>query len=462
MSNAITAFEKFEKDNNWYGKIRDSYEENAAQSDYFNLLDEIGSTVKETAHTSILMRLLEFHEGVRSLPLLKSFYGRFNIRQSTRGVCFDKERYYYKTGSDLDWHRPREKSMLSKSGQTDVKYGKSVSRIDGIIFSKGNYAIILENKINRAPEQPEQIDRYVDSVLKDKDIDVDIDHIYVIYLQREDKTVPSSNSLNKYRRNFVKKGDDSSPFSRLILCNYDDIIEWLEQDVLNLLRVKNQDYIFGVNHYISFLKNALGQNSFQQKFQEDLDIILGKKHIDIDKTLKATRSLLTPNENPADADELAPLDMSVLQELQEYLIKKKYADFIDALAEIGSLEDPQFYITSNEIYMRFWDKRWNGKTNTIFFIWWLSKRVLEFHIEGKIFKENRPDILNAFKKTGVQVECLPRGEKDANSQWGLSVHIGEAGESVKDAIHNYAALIETICKIVPGIIKKISKKQSQE
>ena len=460
MSNAITAFEKA---NNWYGKIRDSYEKIAAQSDYFNLLDEIGSNVKETAHTSILMRLLEFHEGVHSLPLLKSFYGRFNIRQSTKGACFDKERYYYKTESDPDWHRPTEKSELSKSGQTDVKYSKSVSRIDGIIFSKGHYAIILENKINRAPEQPEQIDRYVDSVLKDKDIDVNIYQIYVIYLQREDKTVPSSNSLKKYRAKFVKKGDDSSPFSHMILCNYDDIIEWLEQDVLNLLRVKNQDYIFGVNHYISFLKNALGQNSFQQKFQEGLDSILGTIHIDIDKTLKETRSLLTLNENPAVADELAPLDMSVLQELQEYFIKKKYADFIEALAEIGSLEDPQFYITSNEIYMRFWDKRWNGKTNTIFFIWWLSKRVLEFHIEGKIFKENRVDILNEFKKNAVQVECLPRGENDASSQWGLSVSIGEAvNTSIKDAVHNYAALIETICKIVPGIIKKISKKQSQE
>ena len=460
MSTSITAFEKANK---WYGTIRDSYKKFAAQSDYFNLLDEIGSNVKETAHTSILMRLLEFREGV-SLPLLKSFYGRFNIRQSTRGVCFDKERYYYKTGSDPDWHRPGGKSKLSKSGQTDVKYGKNVSRIDGIIFSKGHYAIILENKINRAPEQPEQIDRYIDSVLKDKDINVNnIKRIYVIYLQREDKTVPSSNSLKDYRREFVKSGDDSSPFSRLILCNYDDIIEWLEQDVLNLLRVKNQDYIFGVKHYISFLKNALGQNSFQQEFQEGMDSILGTIHIDLDKTLKETRSLLTPNENSAVADELAPLDMSVLQELQEYFIKKKYADFIEALAEIGSLEDPQFYITSNEIYMRFWDKRWNGKTNTIFFIWWLSKRVLEFHIEGKIFKENRPDILNTFKKAAVQVECLPRGEEDANSQWGLSVHIGDAvNTSIKDAIYKNAALIETICKIVPGIIKKISKKQSQE
>lgn len=457
-----TSIDSFEKANKWYGPIRDSYEKIVAQSDYFNLLDEIGSNVKETAHTNILMRLLEFHEG-NSLPFLRSFYDRFNIRQSTTGACFDKERYYYKTASDLDWLRPGNVNKLLQSGQTDVKYSKTVSRIDGIVFKKGQYAIILENKINRAPEQPGQIDRYVDSVLKDKDIDVNIDQIYVIYLQREDKTVPSSKSLNAHRGKFVKKGDDSSPFSHMILCNYDDIIEWLEQDVLNLLRVKNQDYIIGVNHYISFLRNALGQNSFQQKFQEGLDSILGKIPVDLDKTLKETRSLLTPTEDPTVADELAPLDLSVLQELQEYFIKKKYAEFIDVLAEIGSLEDPLFYITSNEIYMRFWDKNWNGKTNTIFFIWWLSKRVLEFHIEGKIFKENRGLILNEFKKAAVQVECLPRGVKDASSQWGLSVYIGEAGNTnVKDAIHNYAASIETICKIVPGIIKIINKKRPQE
>lgn len=447
MSNAIFSFQKKYK---WYHDVRDKYE-TASKSNYFNLLDEMGSNVRETAHTNILMRLLEFRED-KSLPLLQSFYDRFNIRENTKEVCFDKERYYYKTDSDLDWHRPGNVGLTV--GSTGVKYSKTVSRIDGIVFRKGHYAIILENKINRAPEQPGQIDRYIDAVLKDKDIDVKIDQIYVIYLQREDKTVPSGNSLNVHRGKFVKKGDDTSPFKHMILCNYDDIIEWLEQDVLSLLRVKNLDYITGVNHYISFLKNALGQDSFQHKFQEDLDKILGKKSIVLDEALMEARSLLSLNEDPTCADELAPLDLSVLQELQEYFIKKKYAEFINALAEIGSMEDPQYYITSNEIYMRFWDKRWNGKTNTIFFIWWLSKRVLEFHVEGKIFRENRASILKAFEKAAVTVECLPRGEKEEKSQWGLSVYIGQAGKTdVKTAIQTFSASIETICKVISGIIK---------
>lgn len=451
----MSLLSSFEQKHSWYKAVKDDYEKIASMSDYFNLLDEIGGNVKEIAHTNILMRLLEFRED-DSLPLLKSFYDRFSIRQNTKDACFDKERYYFKTPLDTDWLRPNNLNKTFQTAQNGIKYSRSVSRIDGIIYRKGYYAIILENKINRAPEQRDQIDRYVDSVLKDQDINVNINQIYIIYLQREDKTVPTKKSLSCYRDRFVHKGDNSTPFSHLILCNYDDIIEWLEQDVLNLLRFKNQDYITGVQHYISFLKNALGQNSYQQVFQDNLDKLLRKESIDPKETSKEIRSLLTINENKAVAEELSPLDSSVLQELQEYFVKKKYAEFIDALAIIDSLDDPKYYITSNGIYMRFWDRRWNGKSNTIFFIWWLNTKALEFHIEGRVFKENRNLILDEFKKASIQVECLPREEKAANNQWGLSSQIGKAGnKNVDEAIRIFAPTMEKICKVVSTIITKI-------
>lgn len=453
MSQTLSEFGQKYK---WYADVRARYEKTALKN-YFNLLDEIGSNVKEMAHTNILMRLLEFREG-NSLPLLKSFFERFiNIHLTSTGANFDKERYYLKTASDSNWRRPYNDNKIFQSGQEGKKYSKEVSRIDGIIFKKGAYAIILENKINRAPEQSGQIDRYIDAVLNDKEIDINnIKQVYVVYLQREDKTVPSSKSLDKYRKTFVHKSDNSTPFSHLILCNYDDILEWLEEDVLNFLRVKDQDYITGVKHYISFLKNALGRNSYQLAFQADMDKLIGNKQIRIEETSKEIRDLLAINEDTTVADEISPLDISVLQELDEYFIKKKYSDYIDVLAKIDSLEDPKYYITSSGIYMRFWDKKWNGKSNTIFFIWWLNNKSLEFHIEGKVFKENRDLILSEFNKAAIDVECLPRGEKDEKGQWGVSVQVGEAGNrSIDEAIGSFASLIDSICKVVSAIRTKI-------
>ena len=52
--------------------VRDGYERIASKCDYFNLLDEIGRNVKETAHTNILMRILGFRDD-KSLPLLGKF-----------------------------------------------------------------------------------------------------------------------------------------------------------------------------------------------------------------------------------------------------------------------------------------------------------------------------------------------------------------------------------------------------
>ena len=186
MSQTLSAFGQKYK---WYADVRARYEKTALKN-YFNLLDEIGSNVKEMAHTNILMRLLEFREG-NSLPLLKSFFERFiNIHLTSTGANFDKERYYLKTASDSNWRRPYNDNKIFQSGQEGKKYSKEVSRIDGIIFKKGAYAIILENKINRAPEQSGQIDRYIDAVLNDKEIDINnIRQVYVVYLQREDKNI---------------------------------------------------------------------------------------------------------------------------------------------------------------------------------------------------------------------------------------------------------------------------------
>ena len=76
---------------------------------------------------------------------------------------------------------------------TDSESGKK-GRIDGFIFQEGNFAIIIENKINHAGNQDEQILRYIESVLNRQIVDKD--HIYVVFLTRDGVESPDKESLD--------------------------------------------------------------------------------------------------------------------------------------------------------------------------------------------------------------------------------------------------------------------------
>lgn len=68
----------------------------------------------------------------------------------------------------------------------------SQGRIDGLIWQKDNFAIIVENKINHAGNQKGQIARYVETVVNDNIAEKD--RIFVVFLTRDSLEMPDKDS----------------------------------------------------------------------------------------------------------------------------------------------------------------------------------------------------------------------------------------------------------------------------
>jgi len=100
----------------------------------YNVLAEQCGNIVENSHTNLLMRLLQYRNkyGYVFLEDFISLAG-FNIAIENRDVLYETE---YSVGSNT-----------GKKG-----------RIDGIIYQNSNFAIIIENKINHAGNQEEQVD----------------------------------------------------------------------------------------------------------------------------------------------------------------------------------------------------------------------------------------------------------------------------------------------------------------
>ena len=206
----------------------------------FNLLDEQCGSIKENSHTNILMKLLEYKNqyGYVFLDDFISSLTDFEIKIEG-DVKFEKEYF----------------------DRTDGKQG----RIDGLIYQKNKYAIIIENKINHATNQKEQLERYVKSVIGEggrNEKIVDVNNVYVIFLTQSGVEDPDD-----YSRDYlIKKGilnakDKTEPLSgpRYFACSYrEHILPWLKEKIQPIVMQKEQILNTGLLQYIDFLEGMLG------------------------------------------------------------------------------------------------------------------------------------------------------------------------------------------------------------
>jgi hypothetical protein len=133
-----------------------------------NLLDEIHAN--ENAHSRILRKLLMFPEtmvGKTRYPVLELFL-----------------KYLGHPFADLELIKP----VITAEE----------ARIDLLIRDR-DYSIIIENKINGAVDQDEQLQRYVDKLKTAKVVE---DHIYILYLTAEGGSPSESSFPEALRKRF--------------------------------------------------------------------------------------------------------------------------------------------------------------------------------------------------------------------------------------------------------------------
>ena len=192
-----------------------------------NILDVIHSN--ENAHTRFLCQLLNYKMG--SIPVfLKSFLKRL---ASDSPLALDEHDY------------------LSAKAEEQTNY------IDCLIKC-GKHAIIIENKVCGACDQCEQIASYVEKVKGS----CRHENIYVVYLTLFGGE-PSKSSLPDELRTSLGR--------RYVALTYrDDILPWLEEDVLPMCPYKDNLLIGSLKLYINYLKGALGERPEQKALAEQL------------------------------------------------------------------------------------------------------------------------------------------------------------------------------------------------
>lgn len=163
---------------------------------HINIVDAIGAD--ENANSRILANLLTQHDDNGNYQLLKAFVQHF----------------FYNTNLTELIDTP--KIVTEQQVRND-------KRIDIYINETGKYAIILENKVMDAPEQPHQLANYIEGL---NDFGFTNEQIFIGYLPSTNATEPTDNSwTNRLGHNYCNE----------FCCRFqnisfrDSILPWLRQ-----------------------------------------------------------------------------------------------------------------------------------------------------------------------------------------------------------------------------------------
>lgn len=198
----------------------------------FNILDEQCGHIVENSHTNILMKLLQYKNRY-GYVFLESFFSLLGILglsdfkwDTTKDVLFNTEKYYGGCG-----------------------------RIDGLIYQEGKFALIIENKVNRATNQAEQLKKYIEAVSKDKTVNVDSKKIWVLFLTLDGRDTPDNKS---------KSYIDKEQIHFFEASYQEDILPWLKEEIQPFVMRKERVLDSGLSQYVDFLEGMLGLRQSDQ------------------------------------------------------------------------------------------------------------------------------------------------------------------------------------------------------
>lgn len=207
-----------------------------------------GKSMDENDHTRMLLALLKYERpsAVKyKMSILYSFMKTLGIDVDLTDVCADNVRF----------------SEPYKTNQ-----GKSF--LDGLIVKKGEFAIIIENKICGADDQPEQIKRYILSTVKEED--VPLENVWVVYLTMDGMLhdgKPTKVSYNEEDADFSSYDIDN----RLICVNYRyDIIPWMKESVLPMVNHSEHLLASSIEVYVNYFETDILHNDALSRVRAEM------------------------------------------------------------------------------------------------------------------------------------------------------------------------------------------------
>ena len=269
--------------------------------------------MSENDHTKMFLALMRYRDASGRYALLNSFLNRFAKGRD--------KMIHYQNISDVNiLFNPRYKNDTVNSF------------IDGIItFTANNrrIAVIVENKIYDAPDQPNQISRYIEHMSKDEGVDVN--NVWVFYMTGDGSKEVEEQSYG------CDAGTDIGP--RFVPLAYNsDIINWLKSDILEA-RIYPEALTSVVRSYVESLEKDLfaEDNSDNQRMDKLCNSVIGHhnlKKVTMEQcnTLYAFRKAVAEvrNQMREDIANGSAEDMHVVDNL--YAIVRKVIQKLEQLA----------------------------------------------------------------------------------------------------------------------------------
>ena len=198
-----------------------------------NLIDELHAN--ENAHTRILLKLLDYESNQKKV-ILEEFLNLLNEKLVNQKIPI------------LDDYRI--------TGQFEF--------IDGYIWSDSKkVAIIIENKINWACDQNEQIQRYIETA---KQYGINEKAIFVVYLTDNGKKKADDCSFTDYAKKMLDWKDPENQ-GRYIESNYlYDILPFLYEIFDKLSFSKENVLKAAIFQYIDYLEGRFGMRKNEKEY----------------------------------------------------------------------------------------------------------------------------------------------------------------------------------------------------
>lgn len=255
---------------NWFELVNELQKLKKELPYHINLMDELHAN--ENTHTRILLKLLSYKDREN---------GQYTILTSFLHLLSD---YNYEVPTLFE--NPR------------ISFGKDF--IDGTIIASGTsgekFGIIIENKIYGAKDQYKQIERYIESVHKQGIL---YENIFVIYLTSDGYKRIESCSLTSEAKKLLNMTDGSN--GRFIPINYrDDILPWLQNNILPNCKLKEEYLLSAIQQYIDYLEglfnirkiNTKTNNIMTDKLFKEMGLTNSSTTTDkYNKIVSASRSL---------------------------------------------------------------------------------------------------------------------------------------------------------------------------
>ena len=166
----------------------------------------------------------------------KILAGFFNQRQNGKYQVLESF-VKYAFGKDLS--SQIDKPIIIAEDTVEDK-----KRIDILVYEKGKYAIVFENKIWDAEEQRNQLANYING-MRTKEYGFEDNQIYIVYLPSTDEHGPTTKSWKELMRKAFEERYKSISFK-------EGIVDWLESDDLQI--INDQSFNLSRLLFIDYLK----------------------------------------------------------------------------------------------------------------------------------------------------------------------------------------------------------------